>query len=72
MAENREGLRRRGERKRVREQTGRNEEDKLWKMGEREEQGRIHGHKPLLEGQKAKASLTDRLTDGQTDGHRLL
>ena len=39
------------------------------------EQGQIHGHKLLLEGQNAKASRTDvpmdRLTDQRTDRNTL-
>ena len=31
-------------------------------------QGRIHGHKSLLDSQKAKASPTDGRTDGPMDG----
>ena len=36
------------------------------------EQGRIHGHKLLLEGRNAKASRTDGPKNRSTDGHTLL
>ena len=34
----------------------------------RNKQGRIHGHKSLLEGRKARTSPTDGRTDRRTDG----
>ena len=37
-------------------------------METNEKQGRIHGHKSLLESQNAKASWTDGPTDGPTEG----
>ena len=43
--------------------------DSLWvDAGKMMKQGRIHGPKSLLEGQKAKALPTHGRTDGRTDG----